>query len=292
MILPLSPEVAVVFCNESRCCMSPSPEIMQRGKIPHPDNSLLKDAPHKDVTSIEVEGQKRGRKRWPATTAWRVSIGTLSADHHQAITSYTLSHAQSLLVVRSRAKFERAKRELNRFGQEIAKSWNRGGTEKEIVTVAGTKMTEEERGWAKAQLSALEWLDRVIVPSREPVTRTKENVFKCFQAFIALTTILNPDAEVFQEEGRLMHPALQSAFEAAYPPKHPAHRDLVTIGFDEFFGLGLGEEHFTRLLTLVEEKCRELVASDTTLKQHWAAFGGDAVSAPADPEKRSWQEEK
>ncbi|KAK7985652.1 hypothetical protein PG988_003274 [Apiospora saccharicola] len=87
MILPLSPEVAVVFCNESRCCISPPTGIMQRGKIPHPDSSLLKDAPHKDVTTIAVEGQKRGRKRWPATTAWRVSISTLSADNHQALTS-------------------------------------------------------------------------------------------------------------------------------------------------------------------------------------------------------------
>ncbi|KAK7985651.1 hypothetical protein PG996_005111 [Apiospora saccharicola] len=144
-------------------------------------------------------------------------------------------------------------------------------------------MTEEERGWAKAQLSALEWLDRVIVPSHEPVTRTKENVFKCFQAFVALIAILNSDPENF-EEGRLMHPALQSAFEAAYPHKHPAHQDLVTIGFDEFFGLGLGDEHFTRLLTLVEGKCRELVASDTTLKQHWAAFGG-TLYQPLQPQE-------
>ncbi|KAK8008251.1 hypothetical protein PG991_010802 [Apiospora marii] len=169
MILPVSPEVAVVFCNESRCGVAPSAEIMQRAKIPHLDVSLLKDAPHQGMTNITVQGEKR------------------------------------------------------------------------------------------------------VLPSREPVTRTKENAFKCFQAFVALASLMQSESESMEQDAEicLMHPDLKSAFEAAYPPKSPAHRDLVAVDFEGFFGLGLGEEHFTRLLTLVEERCRELATSDT-MEQNWA----------------------
>ncbi|KAK7915066.1 hypothetical protein PG985_012769 [Apiospora marii] len=172
MILPVSPEVAVVFCNESRCGVAPSAEIMQRAKIPHLDVSLLKDAPHQG-----------------------------------------------------------------------------------------------------SQLSALVWLEKVVLPSREPVIRTKENAFTCFQAFAALVSLMQSESESMEQDAEvcLMHPSLKSAFEAAYPPKSPTHRDLVAVDFEGFFGLGLGEDHFTRLLTLVEERCRELATPDT-MEQNWALF--------------------
>jgi hypothetical protein len=47
LVLPISPEVAVIFCNESRCWESPFADSMHRLKRPYPHNSLLKNAPHK-----------------------------------------------------------------------------------------------------------------------------------------------------------------------------------------------------------------------------------------------------
>lgn len=70
LVLPISPEVAVVFCNEARCYESPFAEAMHQAKIPYPQNSLLVGAPHKDIVNVNVPEQKRGKKTWPATVAW------------------------------------------------------------------------------------------------------------------------------------------------------------------------------------------------------------------------------
>jgi hypothetical protein len=123
LILPINPEVAVIFCNESRCWESPFADRMHRLKIPYPQNSLLKNAPHKDIINVHVPSERRGKKRWPATVAWRVNIGTLSRDHHQILASYSLSHAESFVVVRRRARFERARRELEVFSKKRVEVW-------------------------------------------------------------------------------------------------------------------------------------------------------------------------
>jgi hypothetical protein len=103
LIVLISPEVVVVFCNESRCWESPFAESMHRANIPFPENSLLKNAPHKDVINVDVPSKNRGKKTWPARVALRLNIGTLSREHHCIITSYSLSHANSVIVVHRRA---------------------------------------------------------------------------------------------------------------------------------------------------------------------------------------------
>lgn len=118
MILPISPEVAVIFCNESRSRESPLAEIMHPRREPYPQNSLLVKAPHKDVTNVNMPSMKRGKKSSPATTVRLVNIGTLSRHHHRIITSYFLGHAHSVVLVRSRARFKRARRELEVFGNQ------------------------------------------------------------------------------------------------------------------------------------------------------------------------------
>jgi hypothetical protein len=123
LVLPISPEVAVIFCDESRCWESPFADSMHRLKELYPQNSLLKNAPHKDIVNVHVPRERRGKKTWPATMAWRVNIGMLSRDHHRILASYTLSHAKSFVIVRCRARFERAKRELEVFGKSRAEVW-------------------------------------------------------------------------------------------------------------------------------------------------------------------------
>ncbi|KAH8776267.1 hypothetical protein F5883DRAFT_544253 [Diaporthe sp. PMI_573] len=66
---------------------------MHRLKTPYPENSLFHNAPYKNIVNIHIPRERRGQKTYPATTAWRVSIGTLSQHNHQIITSYSLSHA-------------------------------------------------------------------------------------------------------------------------------------------------------------------------------------------------------
>ncbi|RKL31152.1 hypothetical protein BFJ72_g11169 [Fusarium proliferatum] len=124
LILPISPEKAVVFCDESRCWESPFADIIHRLKKPYLQNSLLSKAPHKDIIDVSVPSTKRGKKLWPATVAWRVNIGTLTRPHHRIIASYSLSHAKSVIIVRSRARFERARRELEIFNKERQEWWH------------------------------------------------------------------------------------------------------------------------------------------------------------------------
>ncbi|KAK4126409.1 hypothetical protein N657DRAFT_307147 [Parathielavia appendiculata] len=127
LVLPINPEVAVIFCDESRCWESPFADAIHRASIPYLANTLLKDAPHKDIINVNIPSERRGKKTWPATAAWRVSIGTLSRQHHRIIASHSLGHARSFLVVRHRARFERARRELAEFQRERAETWKRQG---------------------------------------------------------------------------------------------------------------------------------------------------------------------
>ena len=67
-----------------------------------------------------------------------------------------------------------------------------------------------------------------------------------------------------------MHPALKIAFEAAYPPQHPDHRDIVIIDFRQFLSYGIGEETFAQLTSKIDSKISELVHSKT-FGTHWTA---------------------
>ncbi|KAH8776266.1 hypothetical protein F5883DRAFT_409959 [Diaporthe sp. PMI_573] len=77
-----------------------------------------------------------------------------------------------------------------------------------------------------------------------------------------------------------MHPALKRAFEAAYLPKHPNHRDLVSIDFGEFFSHGIGEETFAQLSTMIDQKISDLV-SDNTFAAYFEASRKDFQSPVA-----------
>ncbi|KFY68585.1 hypothetical protein V496_00971 [Pseudogymnoascus sp. VKM F-4515 (FW-2607)] len=286
LILPISPEVAVVFCNESRCWDSPFAEIMHQAKIPYPQNSLLKNAPHRDISNVYVPSRKRGKKTWPATIAWRVSIGTLSRDHHRIIASYSLGHANSFVVVQRRARFERAKQELEMFGKTREEAWKAQGFR--CGSQATQRHTKEEHDLlAPSQeritrivdnhMSALEEIINIISTTHEPLQRTKANMFKSWLAIRAcksesyvLESIATSSSKADSKSShyRVMHPALKISFEAVYPPQHPDHRDLITISFGEFFNDALGEEMFAQLITKIDSKIAELVRADT-FKSHW-----------------------
>lgn len=286
LILPISPEVAVVFCDESRCWESPFAEIMHQAKIPYLQNSLLKNAPHKDISNIYVPEEKRGRRTWPATTAWRVNIGNLSRDHHRIIASYSLGHAKSFIVVRRRARFERAKRELEVFNKTRSEVWKAQGfrygsedtqrhTNEEHELLPPSQ--EQRTRVVDNHMSALEEIINIITTTHEPLQRTKDNMLKSWLAVRALksyrleyvaTSSLKSNSE--SSHFRVMHPALKISFEAVYPPKHPDHRDLVTINFSEFLSHAIGEEMFAQLDSKIDSKISELVLADT-FNTHWEA---------------------
>jgi hypothetical protein len=138
LVLPVSPEITLVFCNESRCWESPFADTLKKMGNPYPTNSRLKRAPYKDIINVHIPSQKRGRKRtWPATEAWRINVGTLSGHHHQIIASYSLNHARSVVVARRRARFERACRDLEKFNKDRIEVWKSQGHRIDYQNVLG-----------------------------------------------------------------------------------------------------------------------------------------------------------
>ncbi|KAF5541981.1 hypothetical protein FMEXI_7680 [Fusarium mexicanum] len=276
LILPISPEVAVVFCDESRCWESPLADMMHRLKRPYPQNSLLAKAPHKDIIDVSVPRRKRGRKSWPATMAWRVNIGTLTRPHHRIIASYSLSHARSIIIVQSRARFERARRELKMFNRERMDWWQsigiRSGYPDDRRQCTDPAKDEMDK-IVDEHITALDEVFRVIMNTNEELPRTKENAVKAWLAIRSCEAIrISSSASDDRSSSfHIMHPALKAAFEAAYPPKHPDHRDLVTIDFDEFFHHAMGDETFAQLSVEIEKKIIELVHS-STFKTHFEIF--------------------
>lgn len=286
LILPISPDVAIIFCNESRCWDSPFADIMHQLKTPYPQNSLLCKAPHKDITNIDVPEEKRRKGIWPATIAWQVNIGTLSREHHRIITSFSLSHAESFIIVRSRARFERAKRELEVFGKKQAEEWKAQGIrfgpqesqrrtngEHEQSPPSQERVTRN----VDRHMSALEEMLHIIKTTNEPLQLTKDNMFKSWLAVRAIESyrleyLTTSSAKSDDESAHfgIMHLALKASFEADYPPKHPDHRDLITIDFREFFSHSIGEGMFARLATKIDSKMSALVCADT-FKTHWEA---------------------
>lgn len=292
MILPISPDVAVVFCDESRCWESPFAESMHRLKLPYPENSLLKDAPHKDIVNVAVKSVRTRKKRWPATTAWRVSIGKLSREHHQIIASYSLSHAKSFVVAQRRARFERGKRELVSFSKKRAEAWaSRGvrfgneGTSRKHSDEIGTILTEEERlsRVVENHMSALDEMVELMRTTSEPLKRTKDHMWKSWLAVRALETCGRKDAKSsFTTQPdiskfNVVHPVLQAAFEAAYPKQSSDFRNLLTIDFGQFFSYGLGEEKFAELTSKIDLKIAGLVRNDSS-RMHWDAHVPDPES--------------
>ena len=284
LVLPISPEVAVVFCNESRCWESSFADCMHRLKIPFPQNSLLKNAPHKDIVNVHIPKMKRGKKTYPVTVAWRINIGTLSRDHHQIITSYSLSHAESFVVVRRRAPFVRAERYLKLFAEKRAEVWRSQGfrvdyqdtlrqhkEDAELPPLSQDKMTST----VDVHFSALEKVLQVIKTTQKPILRTKDNAIMSWLAMKALDICslkyVTPSRSGSDTESPLgvMYRANKAAFEAAYP-KNVDHKNLVTIDFDQFLSCGIGDEMFALLTSKIDSKTAELVHADT-FTIHWEA---------------------
>jgi hypothetical protein len=278
LILPISPEVAIIFCDESRCWDSPFADTMHQLKIPYPQNSLLEKAPHMDIINVHVPSEKRGKKTWPATVAWRVHIGILSQEHHQIITSYSLSHAKSFIVVQRRAQFERAKRAQELFSQKRAEVWKSQGirfgyqhVRRKHQAESPSLSQEQMTTVVDNHMSALEEIFNIIQTTHKPLQRTKDNAFKSWLAFRALesyrASLRSPTESLHLD---VIHPFLKAAFIAAYSPKHPNHKDIVTIDFGQFFTDGIGEETFAKLALKIELKISELVHADT-FQAHWEA---------------------
>lgn len=275
-IFPISPKVAIIFCNEARCWVSPAADDMHRAKIPYPENTLLKDAPHKDIVNIDVPKEKRGRRTWPATVAWRVNIGTLSREQHRIIASYSLSHAKSLVVVQSRVRFERAKRELELFSQARMKHGKSIGMRfiyqsNQQSYQRNPTPPDEEEVMARLVEDRMSALDEVLqmVDTDEVPPMNKRNAFTFWLAIDTLESTMR--AKETPSSGcddnstthiRIMHPALKLAFEEAYPQKHPSHRDLNNVDFPKFLWNCFGEEMFKKLCGKIERRISELVAAD------------------------------
>jgi hypothetical protein len=283
LILPVSPEVAIIFCNESRCWESPFADAMHQAGVPNPENSLLKNAPHKDIVSVDVPSRKRGKKKWPATVAWRVNIGALSREQHRIIASCSLSRAQVLIAVRSRARFARAKRELEWFSRGRMEHWaNLGmrssyrGSQQQSQEQVQRPVSEDATTRSVEELmSALYQMLEIKVVTREMPPMTKGNAIKFWVAIDTLERLAGTvTPSVGSEDGcpasRIMHPALKAAFEATYPPKHPNHKDLNNVNFAKFFDECIGEETFRLLSLEIERKFSEIVSANS-FKAHFEA---------------------
>ncbi|KAJ3466405.1 hypothetical protein MRS44_003969 [Fusarium solani] len=125
-------------------------------------------------------------------------------------------------------------------------------------------------------MTALDEAVNIINTTHEELPRTKGNAFKSWLAvrtieisegIMTTSSRSNDKASSF----RIMHPALKAAFEAAYPPKHPDHRDLVTIDFGEFLSHAIGDETFAKLSFEIDKKIGVLVRTDT-FHSHFEAF--------------------
>lgn len=189
MVLPISPDVAIIFCNESLCWSSPFTATMHRPKIPYPENSLLVKAPHKDIILVGKPKEKRGKKNWPATTAWRVSIGTLDPSHHRIVTSYSLAHAESLLVSRTPELFEKAEKDLKTSSTERQESWKncgfrfhgQDGEQRRLNPIISNTSTDNESRDFRVLDNYLDALVETLgqlQAKQEPLLRNKANVLR------------------------------------------------------------------------------------------------------------------
>ncbi|KAI1808065.1 hypothetical protein F4811DRAFT_549158 [Daldinia bambusicola] len=269
IVLPISPEVAVVFCNEARCWYSPVAEIMHEAGISFPENSLLHDAPHKDIIMKDVPKHKKGKKSWPATTMWRVGIGRLTEKHQRVISSYSLGHARSFVIVRRRSRLERAKKDFQVFNKEKIDYWKRTGFRlenlPEDIGSRGLRTLSNVEKIAGHCWNDLKELLTIIIPSTQPLQRDKANTFKCWNTFRAIQALQYgknnppPESEVIFKSTVT---EVIRGFESAYPPKPTSHRSLISIDFAYFITNAMGESTFTRLLADIDGKILESIVTD------------------------------
>ncbi|RYP79018.1 hypothetical protein DL770_006763 [Monosporascus sp. CRB-9-2] len=270
--LPISPEVAVAFCDESRCWQSPFADSMHKLKIPYPGNSLLWDAPLKDLVNIRAPSEKRSRKAWPAKVARRVIIGALSRHQHQIIASYSLGHADSFAE----------RRNVEEPRNSVWLSTGPGKAQRRTYTSTSVQATRIVDGY----MASLSEVINTVGTTREPIPRTEEMAFKSWQAVLALDIVGGPAPSSPVSNGQsIMNPGLRAAFESAYPPKHPDHKDLVAIDFFQFFSEAIGESTFAQLSLQIDDKLSDLVHADS----FEAHFGAARKSVQSPTESSFWQ---
>jgi hypothetical protein len=264
VILPISPALAVVFCEESRCWESPFADAIIRHDKTYPQNSLLANAPHKDIVTGQVPAKRKGRKRWPATVDWKVSIGKLSQQHHQVITSYSLSQARSIVIFNSRARFVKARKQLEVFAKQREEVWKRQGIRYSPHNgqQPAHEMTElsPERldRMVDNHLSALDEVLNITRVTQETPPRSKENTLKFWFAFNAILSFVTANTGS-PEAVPIMNPSLLAGFESLYPPKIPEHKDLIIMDFADFLDYGISEATFTQLTSKIEQTISEWI---------------------------------
>ncbi|CEJ60151.1 hypothetical protein PMG11_08736 [Penicillium brasilianum] len=262
VILPISPTLAVVFCDESRCWESPFADAIIRHDKTYPQNSLLAKAPHKDVVTGQVPAMRKRSKHWPATVDWRVSIGKLSQQHHRVITSYSLSHARSIVVFNSRARFEKARKELEVCAKQREEVWTRQGIRYghksgQQPAHGVTKLSPERLNrMVDDHISVLDEVLQITRVTQEIPPRSKENSCKFWFAFNGILSLLATKAGL-PETMPFMHPAILAAFESSYPSKQPEYKDLFTMDFIGFLDYGMGEATFAQLTSEIEQTISE-----------------------------------
>ncbi|KAJ6028829.1 hypothetical protein N7540_004405 [Penicillium herquei] len=231
VILPISPKLAVVFCDESKCWESPFADAMIRHDKTYPQNSLLAKAPHKDI----VTGQ-----------------------HHQVISSYSLSHARSIVIFNSRARFEKARKELEVFAKQREEVWTRQGIRydqksRQQTAHETTELSPEQLNrMVDNHISALDEVLHIMRVTQEIPPRSKENSRNFWFAFQAILSITLAEAGS-PEAMSIMHPILLGGFEYHYPPKKPEHRDLIIMDFAAFLDYGISDATFTQLASEIEQ---------------------------------------
>lgn len=127
LIMPITPQIAIVFYNDSRFWDSPFADALHGLRAPFPENGLSAHAPHTDVVDTRQPIFKRGKKMQFSTVTWTVSTGSLSRDDHQKLASYCLAHAKSSVVVQRKICFETAKRHLEACCQSRVEAWKSQG---------------------------------------------------------------------------------------------------------------------------------------------------------------------
>jgi hypothetical protein len=282
VILPISPTLVVVFCDESKCWESPFADAIIRHDKTFPQNSLLAEAPHKDIVTGQVPAKRKEKKRWPATVDWRVSIGKLSQQHHRVIASYSLSHARSTVVFNSRARFEKARKELEEFAKQREEVWTRQGIRHGQTSGQQSAHETTELGPERLNrmednhISALDEVLQITRVTQEIPLRSKENSCKFWFAFNAILSLVAAGAGS-SETIPIMHPAILAGFESLYPPKQPEHKDLFIMDFDGFFDYGMSEATFAQLTSEIEQTISEWTTKFSflapELEKHEKSFG-------------------
>jgi hypothetical protein len=288
--LPISPEVAVVFCNPARCWDSPFFSSMRQCGLPWPDNSRLKKAPHNDTITIDVPAEQKRQKMWPATTKSRIHIGRLSPEHQRILNYYSLAHARDFVVFRNRTSLENARRELPVLSKERIEEWERTGQRWDQPTPAAAQRRHHPgRGDEALPEPEMEkFLERGVddfggmmaeIQKGQPLKRSKKTSFRAWRT----VRVLSAMARDMGQQSDYMKPpgteALITLLKQAYPPKSPEHQDLISIDFSEFVDVALSEVNFVALTFNIDQKLDQLVRSDD-FHAAWEAAGTEAGRHP------------